>query len=102
MYSVTSWLGRVGFDDNPTTAIVLHFCSISAIGSAPLFAAKSEPSGTRTFIASQARPLRLVSSAPDPALTSLYHSLPTSPPRFEWPPGIRSTPATAQSLPGTV
>src|SRR5205823_8093635 len=24
MYSDTSWLGRIGFDDNPTTAIVLY------------------------------------------------------------------------------
>src|SRR5437764_1808086 len=44
MYSETSWLGRIGFEDNPTTAIALHLLKISAIGSAPL-ASNSDPSG---------------------------------------------------------
>src|SRR6266851_5214015 len=33
MYSVTPWLGRIGFEDNPTTAIVLLSLSIFVIGS---------------------------------------------------------------------
>src|SRR6516162_146301 len=50
MYSDTSWLGRMGFDDNPTAAIVLHFFRISWIASTPRVAANSEPSGTSTLI----------------------------------------------------
>ena len=52
MYSDTAWLGRIGFEDNPTTAIVLHFCKISEIGSVPFLAPNSDPSGTSTLIAS--------------------------------------------------
>src|SRR5205823_13005812 len=52
MYSDTSWLGRIGFDDNPTTAIVLYLRKMPAIGSPPLCAPNSDPSGTSTLIAS--------------------------------------------------
>jgi hypothetical protein len=38
MYSDTSWLGRIGFDDNPTTAIVLDLLKMPAMGSPPPFA----------------------------------------------------------------
>src|SRR5215469_14023014 len=52
MYSETSWLGRLGFDDNPTTAIVLYLLKMSAIGSPRPFTANSDPSGSSTLIAS--------------------------------------------------
>src|SRR6266568_4688886 len=102
MYSVTSWLGRIGFDDNPTTAIVLHFFRISAIGSAPRFAANSEPSGTSTLIELLTHSSLLVSSALVPAPTSICRSLPPSPLKFGGPPEIPSIRAAAQSLPDTV
>jgi hypothetical protein len=38
MYSVTPKLGRIGLDDNPTTAMVLQSFKSSLIGSAQGFA----------------------------------------------------------------
>src|SRR5689334_20415181 len=51
MYSVTSWLGLIGFEDNPTTAIVLHFFKMFVMGSLPFFAANSDVSGGSSLIA---------------------------------------------------
>src|SRR5215472_8836848 len=51
MYSDTSWLGRIGFDDSPTTATVRYLLRISATGSRPC-APSSEPSARSTLISS--------------------------------------------------
>src|SRR5438876_10387384 len=51
MYSVTPWLGRIGFEDNPTTAIVLYFFSSSRIASVPGCPKEFPPSGRSTLIA---------------------------------------------------
>src|SRR6266852_4481906 len=109
MYSVTSWLGRIGFEDNPTTAIVLQLFKISAMGSAPLLAPNSDLSGTSTLIASRVRPsrrrgkgaLRRVPALPipAPAPTNISHFLLVFRWKSERPPEIPSIPAAAQSLP---
>src|SRR5438552_220436 len=51
MYSVTPWLGRIGFEDSPTTAIILLSPSIFVIGSTSARPPISAPPGTRTLIA---------------------------------------------------
>src|SRR5260370_9801310 len=51
MYSVTPWLGRIGFEDNPTTAIVLLSLSIFVIGSPSPRPPVSAPPGMCTLMA---------------------------------------------------
>src|SRR5467141_1834902 len=110
IYSVTPKLGRTGFEDNPTTAIVLYFFRTSRIASvvalvvggrfsaSPLGLA-SALSGSNTLIAPQARLCRRASKSPPPWPTNICHSLPPSPPKYESPPEIPSIPAAARSLP---
>src|SRR5689334_10494779 len=97
MYSVTSWLGRIGFDDNPTTAIVLHFLKISATGSALPCGTKLELSGTNTLIAPSTQAFLCAAPSRAPAPQTTCHSLPSSPPKSESPPETPSTPAAARS-----
>src|SRR5437763_13495590 len=51
MYSVTPWLVRSGFEDSPTTAIVLSFLRSSRIASAPGCPKAFGPSGSSTLMA---------------------------------------------------
>src|SRR5258708_1635180 len=95
MYSVTPKLGRIGFEDNPTTAMVLYFFRILRMASA--FA--SAPPGSSVLIA---RPVHLclrASKSPAPWPTNICHFLPPSPPKCGSLPEIPSTPASARSRP---
>src|SRR5882724_10770152 len=96
-YSETPKLGRKGFDEMPTTAIVFAFLRISRIGSA----AGWYPSGSRTIIVPFA-PQALPGASPR---ASIYASLPETrhspracPPKLASPPEIPSSPAAARSL----
>src|SRR2546430_11423230 len=51
MYSVTPWLGRIGFEDNPTTAMVLLSSRIFVIASPSRCPLISAPSGMSTLMA---------------------------------------------------
>src|SRR6266568_2437474 len=51
MYSDTSWLGRIGLEDNPTTAIVLLSLNIFVIGSPSPRPPISAPPGMCTLMA---------------------------------------------------
>src|SRR5438046_3220422 len=51
MYSVTPWLGRIGFEDSPTTAIVLLSSKTFVIASPSRCRLISAPSGMSTLIA---------------------------------------------------
>src|SRR5712672_3866472 len=76
MYSVTPKLGRIGFDDNPTTAIVLYCFRSSRIASELAGVLASELSGRRTLIAPQVHLCRRASESHAPWLTSICRSLP--------------------------
>src|SRR5215472_5847316 len=97
MYSVTSKLCRIVFEDKPTTAIVLHSFRISVMGSLPSLVRNSEPSGTRTLIASQTRPSLLVSLSLAPLPPNIFHFLPRFPPKSAPPQESPSTQAAARS-----
>src|SRR5260370_16680395 len=99
MYSVTPWLGRIGFEDNPTTAIVLNFFRISRIVSAPGCVKESAPSGTKILIALRVHPCLRASRSPAPWPTNIFHFLPTSPPKSLSLRGIPSTPPASRSRP---
>src|ERR1700674_2381005 len=82
MYSVTPKLGRIGFEDNPTTAMVLYFFRSSRIASPPACVTaclKSfAPHGRSTLIARRVRPCPPGSRSPAPSPTSICHFLPPS------------------------
>src|ERR1700726_3990035 len=103
MYSVTPKLGRVGFEDNPTTAILLYFFRSSRIASSLACVTaclKSfAPLGSSTLIAPRVRPCPRASRSPALWPTSICHFLPPSPPKCGSPPQIPSTPAAARSRP---
>src|SRR5260370_38896297 len=99
MYSVTPWLGRIGFEDNPTTAIVLNFFRISRIVSAPGCVKESAPSGTKILIALRVHPCLRASRSPAPWPTNIFHFLPPSPPKSLSLRRIPPTPAPARSRP---
>src|SRR5271169_1946051 len=96
MYSVTPKLGRVGFEDNPTTAIVLYLFRICRIGSAEALT----PSGNNTLIVPPARLFPLASPKHPPSPPGTFHFLPPCQPKFESPQEIPSSRAASQSLPG--
>src|SRR5207249_10538819 len=95
MYSVTPWLGRIGFEDSPTTAIVLYFFRSSRIVSA----LASAPSGSSTLIARRVHPCRRASKSLAPWPTSTGHFLPPFPPRSGSLPDPPSLLAAAHSRP---
>src|SRR5277367_2062329 len=95
MYSVTLQLGRAGFEDNPTTAIVLYLFRISRIGSA----AAITPSGNNTLIAPPTRFFPRASSISAPLPPGTSHFLPPSPQICGSPQESPSNRAAARSLP---
>src|SRR5260370_29512302 len=110
MHSVPPCFGRIGFEDNPTTAIVLYVFRISRIASvvasvvgarfsaSPLGLA-SAPSGSSTLIAPRVHPCPRASKLPAPWPTNICHFLPPFPPIRESLPEIPSIPAAARSRP---
>src|SRR5260370_41942138 len=99
MYSATPWLARIGFEDNPTTAIVLYFLRISRIVSAPGCLEKSAPSGTKILIAPRVRLHRRASGSLAPWPPNISRFLPLSLSKCASLLECPSTPAAARSLP---
>src|SRR6267142_129452 len=99
MYSVTPELGRIGFEDNPTTAILLYFFRSSRIASPLACAHTFALPGSSTLIAPRARPCPRASRSPAPWPTSICHFLPPSRPKCGSLPKIQSHPAAERSPP---